>query len=40
MSVEGYSEIYVHQFTDDTLMIIRQNPETLYSYVLVARSAF
>ena len=40
MSVGGYSEIYVHQCTDDMCMIIRQNPATGSSYVMVSRSAF
>lgn len=38
MSHEGYSETYVHQITDDSMMIIRQNPNTLESYILFARN--
>lgn len=40
MSEEGYSEIYVHKCSNDIHMIIRQNPKTGDSYVLVTRSAF
>ena len=39
MSEEGFSEIYVHQFSDELLMIIRQNPLNLQSYVMIARCA-
>lgn len=40
MSIENYSEIYVHQCTNDVHMIIRQNPINASSYVMVTRSAF
>ena len=40
MSVGGYSEIYVHQCCEDMHMVIRQNPSTGSSYVMISRSAF
>lgn len=36
----GYNEMHVHMASDDVIMLIRQEPETLQSYVLIARSAF
>mmetsp|Transcript_19591 Transcript_19591/g.35971 ORF Transcript_19591/g.35971 Transcript_19591/m.35971 type:complete len:1576 (-) Transcript_19591:43-4770(-) len=40
MAIEGYNEMHVHMASEDVMMVIRQNPDTLKSYILIARSAF
>jgi glycogen debranching enzyme len=40
MAEEGFKEMYVHMASDDVMMIIRQNPNSLHSYVLITRTAF
>lgn len=40
MSEEGYNEIYIHQCSNDVFMIIRQNPTTGSSYVMITRTSF
>lgn len=39
LAESGYDELYVHQCTDDVVLVIRQNPKTLESYILVTRTA-
>jgi glycogen debranching enzyme len=40
MSEEGFDEIYIHKCSNDLHLIIRQQPMTGDSYVLIVRSAF
>ena len=40
LSVENYNEIYIHQCSQDVIMVIRQNPINCSSYVLITRTGF
>lgn len=40
MALEGFSEIYVSMESEDTMVVIRQNPATMESYTLIAKSYY
>lgn len=40
MAREGFSEVFVSMESDETMVIVRQNPVTMESYALIARSYY
>jgi hypothetical protein len=40
MAEQGFTKLRVEALADDVVLAIRQNPDTMVSYVLVSRSAF
>lgn len=40
MAQEGFSEVYISMESDDTMVVIRQNPVKMESYSLIARSCY
>lgn len=40
MAVEGFSELFVSMESEEAMVVVRQNPTTMESYVLVARSYY
>jgi hypothetical protein len=40
MALEGFSEIFVSMESEEAMIIVRQNPATMESYVLIARTYY
>lgn len=40
MAIEGFSELFVSMESEEAMVVVRQNPTTMESYVLVARSYY